>query len=75
MSVSVVQFRSVGHEPGFEAWCDECGSVAELTVPLSADGEAVEAARADVDRAALLHEDNDHAPIAWVDDEPIVVSS
>lgn len=75
MSVSVVQFRTVGHELGFEAWCDECCSVAELTVPLSAYDDAVETARADVERAALLHEDNDHAPIAWVDDEPIVVSS
>lgn len=73
MSVSVVLFTTVGHEPGLEAWCDVCGSVAELTVPLSDCDEDVDEASASVERAALLHEDNDHSSIGWDDDEPVLL--
>jgi len=56
---------------GIEAWCDECGSIAYWPA-VDDDWEATRKAEA----AALLHEDNDCAPI-WLDDqgEPTIVNT
>ena len=54
---------------GWEAWCDECGSLWSET---SHDVEELDLMQQRAERAALLHEDNGHAPIVYRDGEPAV---
>lgn len=67
--VSTTATVDAGH--GIEAWCDYCGSVAWWGIELD-DWYAPRKAAA----AAVLHEDNDCAPI-WLDDqgEPTTVNT
>jgi hypothetical protein len=54
---------------GWETWCDECGSV---WVVCTQDELELDLMQHRAEEAALLHEDNDHAPVQNAEDLPVI---